>query len=107
MQGDEVQTPEIDRQVVADGTDDSDPSTNETDALLWLELADGATREALVERLAQAHLFDPTRAPDDSAFTARRRPFGTTRRARAAGPGNDPPEQLGEWRRGRAPSSGP
>lgn len=73
MQGDEVQTPEIDREVAAAGAADSDASTNETDALLWLEFADGATREALVERLAQAHLFDPTRAPDDSAFTAPRR----------------------------------
>ena len=73
MQGDEVQTPEIDREVVAAGAADSYPATNETDALRWLELADGGTREALVERLAQAHLFDPTRAPDDSAFTAPRR----------------------------------
>jgi hypothetical protein len=73
MQADEVQTPEVDREVVAAGAADSYPSTNETDALLWLELADGGTSEALVERLAQAHLFDPTRVLDDSAFTAPRR----------------------------------
>nr|MBA2361769.1 hypothetical protein [Actinomycetota bacterium] len=31
--------------------------TNGNDALPWLELAEGTTRDALVERLAQAHLI--------------------------------------------------
>ena len=35
------------------------PSADGTHALLWLELAEGATRQVLVERLAQANLTDP------------------------------------------------
>ena len=73
MQANEVQAPEVDREVFAAGVADSYLSTNETDALLWLELAGGGTQEPLVEGLAQAHLFDQTRAPDDSAFSAPRR----------------------------------
>jgi hypothetical protein len=34
------------------------PSRDESGAIPWLELANGATRDALVERLAQAHLVD-------------------------------------------------
>ncbi|HET8872226.1 MAG TPA: hypothetical protein VFM83_00940 [Gaiellaceae bacterium] len=33
-------------------------STNGTSASEWLELAEGAMREALAERLAQAHLIE-------------------------------------------------
>lgn len=50
------------------------PSTSEIGAILWLELADGATRDALVERLAQAHLVDAGRAADDvDSFLAKLR----------------------------------
>jgi hypothetical protein len=41
------------------------PSRDESGAISWLELADGATRDALVERLAQAHLADDGLAPKD------------------------------------------
>jgi len=41
------------------------PSRDESGAISWLELADGAAREALVERLAQAHLVDDGRAAED------------------------------------------
>ena len=36
-------------------------STNGTSASEWLELAEGAMREALAERLAQAHLTEQRR----------------------------------------------
>jgi hypothetical protein len=36
-------------------------STNGSSASEWLELAEGAMREALVERLAQAHLTEQQR----------------------------------------------
>ena len=42
------------------------PSTSEIDAILWLELANGGTRDALVERLAQAHLVDGGRTAEDA-----------------------------------------
>jgi hypothetical protein len=32
--------------------------TGESTAVMWLELAEGAMREALAERLAQAHMSD-------------------------------------------------
>ena len=47
VRDDQVQTPGINREVVTGDV---------ASALLWLELAEGTTRDALVERLAQAHL---------------------------------------------------
>lgn len=41
------------------------PNRDESGAISWLELANGATRVALVERLAQAHLVDDEQAPKD------------------------------------------
>lgn len=41
------------------------PSGDESGAIPWLELAEGAARDALVERLAQAHLADDRRAAED------------------------------------------
>lgn len=41
------------------------PNWDESGAISWLELADGATRDALVERLAQAHLVDDGQASKD------------------------------------------
>lgn len=40
------------------GSGSASESTNVASALEWLELAQGTTREALAERLAQAHLTD-------------------------------------------------
>jgi hypothetical protein len=40
------------------GSSSASESTNGASALEWLELAQGTTREALAERLAQAHLTD-------------------------------------------------
>ena len=57
---------EIDSEVVAVDVDSSTYlSTNGSGALLWLELARGTTRDALVERLAQAYLLDDERAASD------------------------------------------
>jgi hypothetical protein len=41
------------------------PSRDESGAISWLELANGSTRDALVERLAQAHLVDDGEASKD------------------------------------------
>lgn len=41
------------------------PSRDESAAISWLELANGATRDALAERLAQAHLVDDGQASED------------------------------------------
>lgn len=41
------------------------PNRDESGAISWLELADGAMRDALAERLAQAHLADDGQAPKD------------------------------------------
>jgi hypothetical protein len=41
------------------------PNRDESGAISWLELASGATRVALVERLAQAHLVDDEQASKD------------------------------------------
>ena len=41
------------------------PSGDEGGAIPWLELAEGAARDALVERLAQAHLADDGHAAED------------------------------------------
>jgi hypothetical protein len=40
------------------GSVSASESANGVSALEWLELAQGTTREALAERLAQAHLTD-------------------------------------------------
>lgn len=46
-------------------------SANRSDAVLWLELAFGTTREALVERLAQAYLIEDRHTEADfDAFLA-------------------------------------
>jgi hypothetical protein len=42
--------------VTALDTSSTDPDPDGTGAVLWLELAEGTTRERLIERLAQAHL---------------------------------------------------
>ena len=45
-----------------------------TNALLWLELAQGGIRDALVERLAQAHLMQPAPVIPRRKSEAPRRP---------------------------------
>jgi hypothetical protein len=66
LRGDRVRWREIDRDVVAVDIDRSAYlSTNGSGALLWLELAEGTTREALVERLVQAYMIDHDRAAAD------------------------------------------
>ena len=66
LRDDRVRWREIDREVVAVDIDSSTYlSTNGSGALLWLELAEGTTREALVERLAQAYMIEATRAEAD------------------------------------------
>jgi Coenzyme PQQ synthesis protein D (PqqD) len=66
LRDDGVRWREIDKEVVAVDIDSSTYlSTNGSGALLWLELAQGTTREALVERLAQAYLIDSGRAASD------------------------------------------
>lgn len=66
LRDDRVRWREIDREVVAVDLDSSTYlSTNGSGALLWLELAEGTTREALVERLAQAYMIEAARAEAD------------------------------------------
>jgi coenzyme PQQ synthesis protein D (PqqD) len=66
LRSDALKWREIDDDVVAVDIDRSTYlSTNESGALLWLELAGGTTRNALVERLAQAYLIDSERAAAD------------------------------------------
>jgi coenzyme PQQ synthesis protein D (PqqD) len=66
LREDKVSWREIDSEVVAVNIDSSTYlSTNGSGALLWLELAGGATRDALVERLAQAYLIDTEQAASD------------------------------------------
>lgn len=66
LRDDRVRWREIDREVVAVDIDSSTYlSTNGSGALLWLELAEGTTRDALVERLAQAYMIDAGRARND------------------------------------------
>lgn len=66
LKQDRVHWREIDKEVVAVDVDSSTYlSTNGSGALLWLELAQGTTRDALVERLAQAYLIDFERAESD------------------------------------------
>lgn len=66
LRDDRVRWREIDNDVVAVDIDRSAYlSTNGSGALLWLELAEGTTRDALVERLAQAYLIDTERAAAD------------------------------------------
>ena len=66
LREDRVRWREIDSEVVAVNIDSSTyVSTNGSGALLWMELARGTTRDALVERLAQAYLLEAGRAADD------------------------------------------
>lgn len=66
LRDDRVRWREIDTEVVAvDVASSTYLSTSGTGALLWLELAQGTTRDALVERLAQAYLIDAGRAGED------------------------------------------
>lgn len=66
LRDDRVRWREIDEDVVAVDIDRSTYlSTNGSGALLWLELAQGTTRDQLVERLAQAYLIDSERAEAD------------------------------------------
>ena len=66
LRDDRVRWREIDEDVVAVDIDRSTYlSTNGSGALLWLELAQGTTRNQLVERLAQAYLIDSERAEAD------------------------------------------
>ncbi|HEX7254740.1 MAG TPA: PqqD family protein [Gaiellaceae bacterium] len=66
LRDDRVRWREIDDDVVAVDIDRSTYlSTNGSGALLWMELVGGTTREALVERLAQAYLIDNDRAESD------------------------------------------
>jgi hypothetical protein len=78
LRQDRVHWREIDEEVVAVDVDSSTYlSTNGSGALLWLELAQGTTRDALVERLAQAYLIDSERAEGDvDAFLAELRGQG-------------------------------
>lgn len=72
LRQDRVHWREIDEEVIAVDVDSSTYlSTNGSGALLWLELAQGTTRDALVERLAQAYLIGSERAESDvDAFLA-------------------------------------
>jgi len=66
LRDDRVRWREIDREVVAVDIDSSTYlSTNGSGALLWLALAEGTTRDALAERLAQAYLIEPDQAKAD------------------------------------------
>jgi hypothetical protein len=66
LREDRLRWREIDDDVVAVDVDRSAYlSTNGSGALLWLELAEGTTRDQLVERLAQAYLIDNERAAAD------------------------------------------
>jgi hypothetical protein len=66
LRDDRLRWREIDDDVVAVDVDRSTYlSTNGSGALLWLELAEGTTRDQLVERLAQAYLIDNERAAAD------------------------------------------
>jgi hypothetical protein len=66
LRDDRLRWREIDDDVVAVDVDRSTYlSTNGSGALLWLELAEGSTRDQLVERLAQAYLIDNERAAAD------------------------------------------
>ncbi|HEY7705705.1 MAG TPA: PqqD family protein [Gaiellaceae bacterium] len=66
LRDDRLRWREIDDDVVAVDVDRSAYlSTNGSGALLWLELAEGTTRDQLVERLAQAYLIDNERAAAD------------------------------------------
>ncbi len=66
LRDDRVRWREIDTEVVAVDIDSSTYlSTNGSGTLLWLQLAEGTTRNALIERLAQAYLIDSDRAQED------------------------------------------
>jgi Coenzyme PQQ synthesis protein D (PqqD) len=66
LRPDGVHWREIDQEVVAVDVESSTYlSTNGSGAVLWMELVKGTTRDALVERLAQAYLLDAGRASKD------------------------------------------
>jgi Coenzyme PQQ synthesis protein D (PqqD) len=66
LRDDRVRWRELDKEIVAVDIDSSIYlSTNGSGALLWLELARGTTRDALIERLAQGYLIDTNRAAND------------------------------------------
>lgn len=66
LREDRVHWRQIDQDVVAVDVETSTYlSTNGSGAVLWLALAEGTTRERLVERLAQAYLIDGERAAAD------------------------------------------
>jgi hypothetical protein len=54
------------------GSVSASESTSAASALEWLELAQGTTREALAERLAQAHLTDLDRQSLPTVVRTRR-----------------------------------
>jgi hypothetical protein len=57
---------------VQPGSKSASESANGASALDWLELAEGAMREALAERLAQAHLIDLDRQSLPAGVDGRR-----------------------------------
>jgi hypothetical protein len=68
LRNDAVRWREVDGEVVAIDLDSSMYlSTNESGVLLWRCLADGTTREELVEELVRAFGIDPMQAEADVA----------------------------------------
>ncbi len=66
LRSDAVRWREIDREVVAVDLGRSDyVSTNESGLLLWRRLAEGTTREQLVDELVGAFGIEPHRAAAD------------------------------------------
>jgi Coenzyme PQQ synthesis protein D (PqqD) len=66
LRSDAVRWREIDREVVAVDLGRSDYiSTNESGLLLWRRLAEGTTREQLVDELMSAFGIESERAADD------------------------------------------
>jgi hypothetical protein len=66
LRGDAVRWREIDREVVAvDLGNSAYVGTNESGVLLWRRLAEGTTREQLIDELVGAFGIAPDRAADD------------------------------------------
>ncbi len=66
LRDDAVRWREIDREIVAVDLGRSDyVSTNQSGVLLWRRLAEGTTREQLVEELVSAFGIDRERASED------------------------------------------
>ena len=66
LRDDAVRWREIDQEIVAVDLGRSDyVSTNESGVLLWRRLAEGTTREQLVEELVSAFGIDRERASED------------------------------------------